>query len=91
MPLSECNSKLSEYKTSNGINQGQYCTSGKNDSCQVNSGGPLQYFATENAKLSTVLGIVSYEFGCGSGMPDIYTRVSMYLNWIENIVWKTTQ
>lgn len=43
---------------------------------QGDSGGPL---AHENL----LVGIVSYGTGiCGVGVPDVYTRVSIYYQWI---------
>jgi secreted trypsin-like serine protease len=53
------------------------------DSCQGDSGGPL------TVKNSTgnfhVVGIVSWGIGCASGFPGVYTRVSDYLQWIDDV------
>ncbi|XP_031624790.1 basement membrane proteoglycan-like isoform X2 [Contarinia nasturtii] len=96
MPLSECistvknwNRRVDHATFRNGLIGGQYCAydpHGRNDSCDGDSGGPLQYFATN--KTSTVVGIVSFGVVCGApNFPSFYTRVAYYLDWIEDIVW----
>lgn len=58
------------------------------DTCQGDSGGPLQISHPKNICLFQVLGITSFGQGCGViNTPGVYTRVSYYLNWIEDIVW----
>jgi secreted trypsin-like serine protease len=55
------------------------------DSCQGDSGGPLMYKFPVTGKFALV-GIVSYGIGCGkTGMPAVYTRVSVYDDWIKKI------
>ncbi|XP_031639186.1 serine protease persephone-like, partial [Contarinia nasturtii] len=86
MPLSECNETIKLYWRE-GINERHYCAYdplGKNDACEGDSGGPLQYFNSDS-NITTVVGIVSSGNGCG-GL-GIYTRVAYYLGWIESIVW----
>jgi len=65
------NSKLCGYKSGT-------------DSCQGDSGGPL---AVMEEGRWTVVGVVSYGFGCARpGYAGIYARVTNYLPWIqENI------
>ncbi|CAJ1086875.1 LOW QUALITY PROTEIN: coagulation factor VII-like [Xyrichtys novacula] len=55
---------------------------GRQDSCKGDSGGPL---VTEYKKTVFLLGIVSWGKGCARpGNYGIYTRVSNYLEWIQN-------
>jgi len=59
---------------------------GGKDTCQGDSGGPLYYSDTINSTSKFVVaGITSYGFGCAvAGYPGIYTRVSYYIDWINN-------
>lgn len=60
------------------INDAQICTYTKKGegACHGDSGGPLAYNGT-------VAGIVSWGFPCAVGYPDVYTRVSSYIDWIN--------
>ncbi|BES89004.1 serine protease [Nesidiocoris tenuis] len=75
----------------NGITSDLICAVGKTDTnqdtCQGDSGGPLQAYLPRNRCMSQVLGITSFGKVCGTGVPGVYTKVSPYLTWIENIVW----
>ncbi|XP_076759375.1 venom protease [Xylocopa sonorina] len=56
------------------------------DACQGDSGGPLQI--PVGPCLYQVVGITSFGDGCALlEKPGVYTRVSHFLDWIENIVW----
>ncbi|KAL7021811.1 hypothetical protein ACKWTF_012037 [Chironomus riparius] len=63
---------------------------GGKDTCQGDSGAPLQISFRENSCLYHIVGITSYGSAlCGSpNTPAVYSRVSYYLDWIESIVWK---
>ena len=51
--------------------------------CQGDSGGPL-VVRNQNGKYS-LIGIASFIIsGCSTGNPDVYTRVSLFNEWIEN-------
>ena len=55
------------------------------DTCQGDSGGPIQI---EKDGQFFIVGITSYGKGCGSpGIPGIYTRVSSFIDWIEERIW----
>ncbi|XP_071451586.1 serine protease persephone-like [Hetaerina americana] len=60
---------------------------GKKDTCVGDSGGPLQFKSKESSSLLTVVGITSFGSKCGQSLPGVYTRVSSYLDWIEQKVW----
>lgn len=45
--------------------------------CHGDSGGPL-------AANGYLIGIVSWGMGCAAGFPDVFTRVSAYVDWIGN-------
>lgn len=58
-------------------------TGGNNsDACQGDSGGPLTVKDRNN--VFSVVGIVSFGNGCASGNPGVYTRVSRFINWIND-------
>ncbi|XP_045506159.1 serine protease snake-like [Colias croceus] len=58
------------------------------DSCEGDSGGPLQVNHPTIQCMYSVIGIISSGKWCGfAGEPGIYTRVSAYLPWIESVVW----
>lgn len=69
----------------------QVCAGGvgvSKDTCQGDSGGPLQVRSLDNFKLFYIVGITSFGKGCGIiNTPGVYTRVSSYVDWIEDIVW----
>lgn len=53
------------------------------DSCQADSGGPL-YFQAATLDDSPQVGITSFGYECGdASLPGVYTRVSEFLDWIE--------
>ncbi|XP_031842856.1 serine protease snk isoform X2 [Nomia melanderi] len=60
------------------------------DTCQGDSGGPLQIIHPNNNCLFQLVGVTSFGLGCAfDNMPAVYTKVSHYINWIEDIVWPT--
>lgn len=95
MPWDECNAKLLEFNRlvsdealHDGLSKGQYCTYDPrniSDSCSGDSGGPVQYL--KNPRTPMVVAVISFGFGCGTGLPSVNTRVAHYLDWIESAVW----
>ncbi|XP_010291958.1 PREDICTED: chymotrypsin-like protease CTRL-1, partial [Phaethon lepturus] len=69
----------------NRITSSMLCAGGVGaSSCQGDSGGPLVY---KNGKVWTLIGIVSWGNGnCNVRMPAVYTRVSQFRNWIDDII-----
>ncbi|KAL3290218.1 hypothetical protein HHI36_023577 [Cryptolaemus montrouzieri] len=61
---------------------------GGRDTCQGDSGGPLLVTEKRNHCKFYLIGITSTGKSCGEvNTPAIYTKVSEYLSWIEDIVW----
>ena len=57
---------------------------GGKDSCQGDSGGPLWF---ENNGEKQLVGIVSSGRGCARPYyPGLYSRVSLYIDWIEEVM-----
>lgn len=99
MPLSECNATLLEFYRKfnlaafrNGVDESQYCAHdplGYQDSCQEDSGGPLQTDQGFSGSPKLV-GIVSFGT-CRRAQASIYTRVAYYIDWIGAHVWPNGQ
>ncbi|KAJ6645690.1 Chymotrypsin-2 [Pseudolycoriella hygida] len=79
-PLKECKKRWSGQEI---LTARQICTFTKSGegSCKGDSGGPLVLRQGSNVQL---VGIVSFGMPCADGYPDVYTKVSHYLNWIAN-------
>ncbi|XP_069705020.1 serine protease snake-like [Periplaneta americana] len=92
VPNDKCNaSYVNQKKVNKGVQEGMMCAGdpeGNMDTCNGDSGGPLQVKTTEtNAYL--VVGVTSYGPSvCGGTTPAIYTRVDKYVDWIESEIWK---
>lgn len=40
------------------------------------------------SNLNEIIGMTSFNFGCGNdGFPLVFIRISLYVEWIESIVW----
>lgn len=74
-----------------GFIESQMCAGelrGGKDTCQGDSGSPLQVVSKANKCIFHIIGITSFGRRCAeSGKPAVYTRVSSYLDWIESVVW----
>lgn len=55
----------------------------KMDTCEGDSGGPLQVKLLHNSRMTPfVVGITSFGGVCGTSNPGVYTKVSYYYEWI---------
>jgi len=66
----------------------QLCVGGEfyRDSCDGDSGGPLQCRLSRDGPWILV-GVTSFGSGCAlEGFPDVYTRTSYYMKWIEDTI-----
>lgn len=92
-PFQECHDSYGvSRKLPNGIvDETQICAgsrSDEKDTCEGDSGGPLQVYHNSLHCMYTIIGITSFGKGCGlAGQPAAYTRVHPYVPWIESIVW----
>ncbi|KAG6463577.1 serine protease snake [Manduca sexta] len=89
-----CNPLMKNYQTKRkwpGFISSQMCAGelrGGKDTCQGDSGAPLQVVSSDNQCIFHVVGVVSFGRYCAvKGHPGVYTRVSSYLDWIEKTVW----
>ncbi|CAF3847745.1 unnamed protein product [Adineta steineri] len=67
----------------------QFCAAvkgGGKNTCQGDSGGPIMYFSTHKQRW-ILTGIISYGYRCAlRDYTGVYTRISMYIDWIKLIV-----
>ncbi|XP_049884268.1 venom protease-like [Pectinophora gossypiella] len=86
-----CGTLLPTNRNWAGFRPTQLCAGelrGGKDTCQGDSGSPLQVASKDNQCIFYIIGITSFGGECArSGQPSIYTRVSSYLDWIEGVVW----
>ncbi|XP_026807478.1 serine protease Hayan-like [Rhopalosiphum maidis] len=91
----QCNKLYeAESKTrtlSRGIIDSMLCAgdlAGGHDTCLGDSGGPLVVRSEKNACVFNLIGITSFGKFCATeNSPGVYTKVSAFLPWIEQIVW----
>ncbi|XP_074025718.1 venom protease isoform X1 [Leptinotarsa decemlineata] len=65
------------------------------DTCRGDSGGPLQIDSISSSSIKdliglyNIIGVTSFGKPCGfaSKQPGVYTRISYYVQWIEDVVW----
>nr|XP_040235805.2 acrosin-like [Anopheles coluzzii] len=72
-----------------GLRDDQLCAhSATMDTCEGDSGGPLQTDRTDllGKTYALIVGVVAFGTPCTNGSTGVYTRVSSYLDWIEEEV-----
>ncbi|XP_014279341.1 venom peptide isomerase heavy chain [Halyomorpha halys] len=59
------------------------------DTCGGDSGGPIQIYHSEYQCMFTLIGVTSFGVNCtmNTNFPGVYTKVSDYIEWIEDNVW----
>ncbi|CAH1232239.1 PRSS12 [Branchiostoma lanceolatum] len=88
LPHADCSRRYRNKMTPRMLCAG-YMQTGGVDTCNGDSGGPL---VCERDGRWTVWGITSFGFGCASpGFPGIYSRVTEFLPWINNIIGEIVQ
>ncbi|CAK1580831.1 unnamed protein product [Parnassius mnemosyne] len=65
-----------------------------NNTCQMDIGGvlqaPIDIPEYTDWKIHYIIGVRSFTFGCNlSKTLDVYTKLSTFVDWIENVVWGT--
>nr|XP_040229793.2 serine protease snake-like [Anopheles coluzzii] len=91
-PVSDCERNFKgDRRFKQGVRDGQLCVGSiveGRDTCQGDSGGPLQVVTNTKSCSYGVVGITSVGGVCGIGNAKaIYTKVSHYIDWIEDNVW----
>ncbi|XP_062554065.1 serine protease snake-like [Armigeres subalbatus] len=69
-----------------GFSKEQFCAGSDNvDTCEGDSGGPLQVerVLKDGSVIPLVVGIVSFGSPCSSNSIGVYTRVASFVDWIE--------
>uniref|UniRef100_A0A8C3TM39 Transmembrane serine protease 15 n=1 Tax=Catharus ustulatus TaxID=91951 RepID=A0A8C3TM39_CATUS len=80
----KCQQQMSKYN----ITENMVCAGydmGGIDSCQGDSGGPL---TSEDGDKWFLVGVTSFGEGCARPQrPGVYARVTMFVDWIKNIIY----
>lgn len=82
LPFVECKDK---WANMNPVYASEICTFTKagEGACYGDSGGPL---INRDGKNPVLIALVSWGSPCAKGMPDVYTRVSSFYNWIMTVI-----
>ncbi|CAO1431447.1 unnamed protein product [Diamesa serratosioi] len=88
----KCDEITPRDKLLNGIIDSQICAGaleGGRDTCNGDSGAPLQVVTPGNECVFHVIGLTSFgSVYCGlKNSAGVYTRISSYIDWIERKVW----
>jgi len=80
----ECQQSLSSATITPGMICAGRIPENEFDSCQGDSGGPLMVRSWSGAW--EIVGVVSWGYGCASGTPGVYARVSEYVGWLDSVI-----
>ncbi|XP_067092741.1 neurotrypsin isoform X1 [Osmerus mordax] len=84
LPSWKCKKRYGERFTSRMLCAGSLSDRRRVDSCQGDSGGPLVCQGEGGRWVLT--GVISWGHGCGDpSFPGVYTRVSRFTRWIEQV------
>ncbi|XP_050086835.1 uncharacterized protein LOC126571957 isoform X8 [Anopheles aquasalis] len=87
---SECNKLIGEddRKLPYGLDSNQMCAGDeRQDTCEGDSGGPLQVKLLHNTRLTPfVVAVTSFGKPCGMRKPGVYIRVAPYIPWIKSVL-----
>lgn len=83
--------KVDSLSLLKGVQDSQFCAGHRTeskDTCNGDSGGPLQDYHSSLFCMYTLYGITSVGQACGTfGVPGLYTQIYSYIDWIESNVW----
>ncbi|GJQ80975.1 hypothetical protein Trydic_g4791 [Trypoxylus dichotomus] len=74
------------YESHGGVQDSQFCGLTDTDICYHISGSPAFISNDENSRV-TVVGFSTRGIGCSHTKPNIYTKISSFIDWIESNVW----
>ncbi|CAL8357729.1 unnamed protein product [Boreogadus saida] len=90
LPSWKCKKRYGDRFTSRMICAGSVSEHRRVDSCQGDSGGPLVCQGEGGQWVLT--GVISWGHGCGHpSYPGVYTRVSRFLRWIDQVTGKPSK
>ncbi|XP_058065067.1 uncharacterized protein LOC131214755, partial [Anopheles bellator] len=92
--LSSCAERIvtSRRQMPDGFRDDQFCAVGDDtDTCEGDSGGPIgvKRLTVGGLVVPLVVGIVSFGTPCTAGSTGVYTKISSYIDWIEQEVNQT--
>ncbi|XP_062533156.1 polyserase-2-like [Armigeres subalbatus] len=85
-PPQKCEKMLPSRRIPDGILESQFCASHDTmDTCEGDSGGPIELRRIDLYKqeVSLIVGVTSFGTACGSGSIGVYTKISNYVDWLE--------
>ncbi|XP_053694856.1 uncharacterized protein LOC128742501 [Sabethes cyaneus] len=93
MPNERCDDVYNQETTRklrNGLQEQHLCAvDDRMDTCEGDSGGPLQTKLLHNSKVTPfIVAITSFGSACGTSTPGVYTRVAPYHDWIVSTMQK---
>ncbi|XP_072938035.1 serine protease snk-like [Epargyreus clarus] len=88
--------KVVKDKNFKGIRSHQLCAGKINQGVDIYQEHSARFIQVTDARvclfdvpLYTLIGVTAYGLGgAGAGVPSVYTRISSYVDWIEENVWK---